>query len=64
MPVFFAQAGAALVGVLASMAAQLLTGPFLKKAIVHGLEVLVKKTETDEDDKLLKDAKQSWGMAD
>jgi len=61
---FLAQIGGALVGVLATMGAQLVTGPFLKALIVRGLTVLVKKTDTDEDDKLLQDAKKAWGMTE
>jgi carbamate kinase len=62
MPAFLAQAGAMLVGILASLGAQLLTERFLKSALVQGLAILVKKTETDEDDKLLQEAKKAWGV--
>lgn len=48
--------------VLMGMFTALMTESFLKKALVMGLEKLVKKTESDADDKLLAEAKKAWGM--
>lgn len=62
MPVFLAQAGTLIGGVLMSMAAQLLTERFLKRLVVQALEAVVKKTETDEDNKVLEEAKKAWGV--
>jgi hypothetical protein len=62
MPVFLAQAAAMIGGTLVTMAGQLMTGPFLKRLIVQALEVAVKKSATQEDDKLLKEAKRAWNM--
>ena len=45
-----------------SLFTALMTEAFLKKALVMGLEKLVKKTASDIDDKLLAEAKKSWGM--
>jgi hypothetical protein len=49
-------AGAALL----SLASSLVTETFLKHAIIIGLEKVVKRTETDADDKLLQLAKKEW----
>lgn len=46
--------------VFISLASSLLTEAFLKKMIIFALEKLVKKTETDVDDKLLQEAKKVW----
>ena len=62
MPVFLAQAGALVGGVLVSMAGQLLTERFLKRMIAQALTVVVKKTQTEEDDKILAEAKRAWGL--
>lgn len=43
-----------------SLGASLLTEKVLKKAVIYSLECIVKKTETDVDDKLLKIAKEQW----
>lgn len=43
-----------------SMLMSLMTEAFLKKAVLIGLEKLVKKTENDVDDKLLEAAKDAW----
>lgn len=48
--------------VLVNLVAQLATQQFVKDAVVIGLEKLVKKTESDVDDRLLNAAKKSWGM--
>lgn len=42
------------------MLMSLLSEVFLKKALIIGLEKLVKKTESDADDKLLEAAKEAW----
>lgn len=55
---FLAPVGA----VLLKMAMGLLTEAFIKKAVVIGLEKLVKKTENQEDDRLLSEAKKAWNM--
>lgn len=46
---------------LAGLLMKLLAEPFLKKAIIIGLEHLVKMTETEADDQLLTAAKEAWG---
>ena len=48
--------------VLVNLVAQLATQQFVKDAVIIGLEKLVKKTESDVDDRLLNAAKKSWGM--
>ena len=54
---------AATLGTIAmSMLTQLLTKTFIRKLVVVLLEKLVKRTETDIDDKLLEAAKKSWGL--
>jgi len=45
-----------------SLLMSLLTETFIKKMLVIALEQLVKKTDADWDDKLLKDAKEAWGL--
>ena len=50
--------GAALIHMLS----QLLTENFLKRAIVIGLEKLVSRTESAEDDKLVQAVKEAWGL--
>jgi hypothetical protein len=62
MPAWLLGVGATLGGVLVKMAAQLVTEAFLKRAIISGLEAAVKRSETEEDDKLLKAAKEAWGV--
>ena len=47
-------------GVLSRMLIGLLSEAFIKKAMIIGLEHLVKKTETKEDDELLAAAKKAW----
>lgn len=59
---FLGQAGAAIAGVLMTMGAQLMTERFIKRLVVRGLSLVVKRTETDEDDKLLQSAKEAWGV--
>lgn len=48
--------------VLMGLFTALMSEAFLKKALVLGLEKLVKRTESDIDDKLLVEAKKAWGM--
>jgi hypothetical protein len=43
-----------------NLIASLVTEAFLKNLIVHTLEVLVKKTTSDADDKILKDIAEAW----
>lgn len=43
-----------------SLLMSLMTEAFLKKALLVGLEKLVKRTESDADDKLLEAAKEAW----
>jgi len=62
MPAILAVLGTALGKVLLSMITALFTEKFLKVAIVHSLEKLAQRTLTDFDDKLLKAAKEAWGM--
>lgn len=45
-----------------NLIASLVTEAFLKNLIVHTLEVLVKKTASDADDKVLKDIADAWGV--
>lgn len=63
MPVFFAQLGATVAGTLVTMAGQLVTERFLKRLVVQALEAVVKKTETDEDNKMLDEAKKAWNIS-
>ena len=49
---------------LANLGAALITEAFLKKIIIIALEKLVKKTETDVDDKILQLAKEAWNEAE
>lgn len=51
-----------LTSTLLSMGTKLLTEKFVKLLIVKLLEIIVKRTQTDVDDKLLAEAKKSWGM--
>lgn len=62
MPVFLGQAAALVGGVLVSMAAQLMTERFIKHLVVQALEAVVKKTATDEDNRLLEEAKKAWNV--
>lgn len=43
-----------------SLLLQLVTESFIKSMIIHSLECLVKKTQTDVDDNLLQAVKDSW----
>lgn len=45
-----------------SLLSSLMTEAFLKKALIVGLEKLVKKTESDVDDQLLDAAKKAWNV--
>lgn len=63
MPPFLIAPLAAAGRVLASMGLALLSEAFIKYLVVKGLEQLVKKTESNIDDDLLKAAKASWGMS-
>lgn len=47
-----------------SLLMSLLTEAFIKKAVIACLELLVKRTESDIDDKILKAAKEAWGFPD
>lgn len=53
-----------IVGILGKIGMQLLmslmTEAFLKRAVLIGLEKLVKRTESDADDQLLAAAKEAW----
>jgi hypothetical protein len=62
MPVVVMSLLKVLGSVLMSLFTALMTEAFLKKALVMGLEKLVKKTASDTDDKLLAEAKKAWGM--
>ena len=57
-----ASIGAVLGKVGMSLVMSLMTEAFIKKLLVAALEYLVKKTESDVDDKVLAAAKESWGM--
>lgn len=61
MPAILLTMLSALGKVLLSMVTALFTEKFLKTAIIHGLEKLSKKTESDLDDQLLVAAKEAWG---
>jgi hypothetical protein len=55
----------AIVGkILLSLVTSLLTETFIKKAVVLTLEKLAARTQTDADDKLLKAAKEAWGLGE
>lgn len=59
MPVaLFGALGTALVNIASS----LLTEAFLKRLIVRALEAAAKKSESDTDDKIVKDIKEAWGV--
>jgi hypothetical protein len=45
-----------------SLLMSLMTEAFIKRLLVIALEQLVKKTEADWDDKILQDAKKTWGL--
>jgi hypothetical protein len=62
MPAFLSQAGAMIAGVAMSMAAQLMTERFLKRLVVQALQLVVNKTETPEDNKVLDEAKRAWNV--
>jgi len=62
MPLFLTQLGTTIAGIVLSMAGQLVTERFVKRMIVNALEILVKKTATDADDKILGDAKRAWNV--
>jgi len=62
MPLVFGQLAALAGGVFMTMIGQLLTAKFMKALLIHGLEILVKRTETTEDDRLLAEAKKAWDM--
>jgi hypothetical protein len=47
---------------LLSMVTALMTDRFIKTVVVSILEQRVKRTKTEEDDKLLVEAKKHWGM--
>ena len=64
MPAFIGQMGVMLGGIVVNMAAQLVTERFLKRMIVRGLQAAVDRTETEEDNALLDDAKRAWGVED
>jgi predicted KAP-like P-loop ATPase len=57
-----AGAGLLLGKIATSLFMSLLTEAFIKRLLVVALEQLVKKTETDADDKILKEAKTAWGI--
>lgn len=48
--------------ILAGMLISLLTETFVRQALIVLLEKLVVKTESDIDDRLLKLAKEAWGV--
>ena len=50
--------------VLLSILMSLLTESFIKKLIVHGLEKLASLTETDADNKIVRDIREEWGLKD
>lgn len=45
-----------------NLIASLVTEDFIKKLIVHTLQMVVKRTAADTDDKLLKDVAAAWGV--
>jgi hypothetical protein len=47
-----------------SLLMSLLTETFIKKALIAALEQLVKKTQSDLDDRLLAAAKMAWGESE
>lgn len=59
---FLASLGTTLAGVGLSMLGQLATERFIKRMVVHALEMVVKRTDTDEDNKMLDDAKRAWNV--
>lgn len=60
MPTLLLAAIAPIGRVLLQMLLALVTEKFIKQAVIMGLEKLVKLTETEEDDKLLKAAEEVW----
>lgn len=61
MPIL-AALGASVGKVLIGMATSLLTESFLKPLVIHGLEALARKTQSDLDDQVVKDVKKTWGI--
>ena len=49
---------------LAKMGLALVTEKFIKRLIVDALQVVVNRTETPEDNKLLETAKEAWGLGE
>lgn len=60
MPAIFGTLASVLGGTLLKMVTTLMTERFIKSMVIQALEVIVKRTETKEDDKLLADAKKEW----
>lgn len=60
MPAILLGLGGVLGHALLGMLASLVTESFLKKAVILALEKVVKKTDSDIDDKLLQAAKEAW----
>jgi hypothetical protein len=52
----------AVTSLLLKMGTALLTERFIKGLVVQVLELIVKRTETEEDDRLLAAAKREWGL--
>ena len=64
MPAILLTMLTALGKVLLSMVTALFTEKFLKTAIIHGLEKLVVRTQSNLDDQLLAAAKEAWGYTE
>ncbi len=60
MPLVVGQLATIAGGVLMTMLGQLMTASFMRAMTVKGLEILVKRTKTEEDDKILLEAKKAW----
>ena len=48
-------------GILVKMALQLVTEKFVKKVVILAAEAVVKRTQSEEDDKLVSAMKEAWG---
>ena len=47
-----------------NLIASLVTEDFIKKLVLHPLQAVVKRTQSEQDDKLLKDVAEAWNVKD
>lgn len=58
----FAALGITLGKIAIGMVSSLITESFLKSLVVHGLQKVADKTETDLDNQVLEAARKAWGV--